>query len=367
MSSRAASECTLAPLLEEPALQPTTLPGVGYARALLTPSLACAFLTLRPSAWWALLGFALLPFALDVLGEVGGEETRQPAAGQARWPFELILYTQFALHWANLILGLQLVAEAGWWSPHAPVVVLYLLLAQGLTGAVTGHELFHSHLRHRRLMGRLLYCSFLHEHWCTDHLWCHHARYGTREDPSTARFGESLFAYLVRLLPSQLLSSWRLERARHRDRGWAGRLARNWVLQGLGLEALLVAGTWLAFGWAGLALFVLQAFAVTVLLHVVNYFEHWGLERRPGERIPLAWGCTKRSTLLSMVGLVRHADHHLHPARPYQELRHLHETPKLPRGYGGMIALAVLRNRRFRELMTEELKRRDLLPLDARA
>jgi hypothetical protein len=38
------------------------------------------------------------------------------------------------------------------------------------------------------------------------------------------------------------------------------------------------------------------------------------------------------------------------------------ESPKLPHGYYAMVALAQLRNRRFQELMTAELRRKKLGP-----
>ena len=43
------------------------------------------------------------------------------------------------------------------------------------------------------------------------------------------------------------------------------------------------------------------------------------------------------------------------------------ESPKLPRGYFGMVPLAMVRNRKFRRLMTEELRRRGLGPFAAEA
>ena len=50
-----------------------------------------------------------------------------------------------------------------------------------------------------------------------------------------------------------------------------------------------VAGVYAVFGPRGLTLFVAQAVAVTLGLHVVNYFQHWGLERRPGQTVPASW------------------------------------------------------------------------------
>lgn len=36
----------------------------------------------------------------------------------------------------------------------------------------------------------------------------------------------------------------------------------------------------------------------------------------------------------------RHSDHHAHPGRRYQALRHFEDLPQLPNGYFGMFLLA---------------------------
>jgi alkane 1-monooxygenase len=38
--------------------------------------------------------------------------------------------------------------------------------------------------------------------------------------------------------------------------------------------------------------------------------------------------------------LQRHSDHHAHPTRRYQALRHFEEAPQLPSGYFGMFLVA---------------------------
>lgn len=99
------------------------------------------------------------------------------------------------------------------------------------------------------------------------------------------------------------------------------------------------------------------------LLECVNFFEHWGLERRGPRVSPVdSWDTTSWFTLYTLAGLSRHADHHAFAARPYQQLRHWDESPKLPAGYFGMVVLALAMPRRFETLMTAELKRRQLGP-----
>ena len=108
---------------------------------------------------------------------------------------------------------------------------------------------------------------------------------------------------------------------------------------------------------------LLQAAWAVQLLECVNYFEHWGLVRR-GKRVDAvdSWDTDSWFTLYTLVGLSRHADHHAYATRPYPQLRHSESSPKLPRGYFGMVPLAMGANGKFRRLMTAELRRRGLGP-----
>ena len=57
-----------------------------------------------------------------------------------------------------------------------------------------------------------------------------------------------------------------------------------------------------------------------------------------------------------------HEDHHAQASRPYQNLRHFEESPKMPRGYYGTIAMASMRNEMYQREATAELKRLKLGP-----
>ena len=45
---------------------------------------------------------------------------------------------------------------------------------------------------------------------------------------------------------------------------------------------------------------------------------------------------------LLLYHLQRHSDHHAHPSRRYQALRHFESAPQLPAGYATMITVAYL-------------------------
>jgi alkane 1-monooxygenase len=73
-----------------------------------------------------------------------------------------------------------------------------------------------------------------------------------------------------------------------------------------------------------------------------------------------SWESASLLTDFTLLGLARHADHHAVASKPYQQLRRLEASPRLPRGYFGMVALVIFRNAEAQRLMTDELRRAGL-------
>jgi alkane 1-monooxygenase len=353
----------------EPAPPPASLvvhTWIRHFRSFVGPAAALAYLVLAPfGAWWMALPFVLPGILLDVTDEWGGPQLEQPHPHLPEAPFNALLYVLAAIQMANVVLLARLVGTTGALSFQALFGLLLVMGTSG-NGIVTAHELIHRQQARFRWLGRLLLASVLYEHFYTEHIRGHHVRVGTPEDPATARFGEALMPFVLRTVPAQFRSAWRIETKRLGNEAmqlWNPRLLRSRIVHGLAAEWALAALLGIVFGWAALLFHVLQAAGAIFSLEVVNYFEHWGLERTTRRVRPVdSWDAVDRGTLYGMIGLSRHADHHAHPTRPYQQLRIFDESPKLPASYGRIMTIAIFRNRRFQNLMTEELRRRALGP-----
>jgi len=110
-----------------------------------------------------------------------------------------------------------------------------------------------------------------------------------------------------------------------------------------------VIGVGLAFGPGALVFLFIQGFVAIALLEVVNYIEHYGMERQRLENGRYekvnprhSWNASHWMTNYFLFNLQRHSDHHAHPNRRYQLLRHFEESPQLPNGYAGMVLLALV-------------------------
>jgi alkane 1-monooxygenase len=195
-------------------------------------------------------------------------------------------------------------------------------------------------------------------HFMVEHYRGHHPRAATFDDPASARFGESLYAFLPRTIVGSFLSAWRLEAQR------VAQMKSTWVRSPLvwstaASAALVFLPFLMLFGsFSGtiavqsamkiVALFLFQSVVAFTLLEMVNYIEHYGLQRSTegGKREAFgkahAWNADHVVTNSLLVNLQRHSDHHMHAWKPYPTLQDMPETPRLPTGYAGSIILAAI-------------------------
>jgi alkane 1-monooxygenase len=311
--------------------------------------------------------FVFLPAVDYVLGH-------DPVNVPAEREREVALRVWFkALTLACLPVQLVLLAWSGHWLVHAglgPVGIAGWLLSQGVVGGIlainTAHELIHKDGRLEPLAGGALLATVGYHGFKIEHLRGHHVHVSTPEDASSARFGQSLWHFLPRAMWRNTLNAWRLEGVRLRGLGLPALHWRNEMIGWSALWLAFAAGFALWLGPAGLAFFLLQGLFAAGSLEIINYIEHYGLERRRGadgryERTTHlhSWNSDYALSNLLLFQLQRHSDHHAFPKRRYPILRHHADSPQLPGGYSAMFVLALVpplwhrvidpRVRRFRE------------------
>lgn len=301
-------------------------------------------------AWLYLLPlvmYGVIPLLDRWLGEDRSNppEAQVPALEADPWYRALVVAfvpLQFGAFGAGCWLAVR---EAG-----DPWVLLGLVLSVGGINGVainTAHELGHKHPRWERWLARVALAPVAYGHFYVEHNRGHHRRVATFEDPASARLGESFWRFLPRTVLGGLASAWQLERARLAGHGLPALHGRNEVLQAWALTALLWGALLAWLGPALLPFLLLQALYGFSLLEVVNYIEHYGLKRALGPdgkpercRPEHSWNSNHVVSNLFLYQLQRHADHHAHPARRYQALRHFDAAPQLPAGYAAMLLLA---------------------------
>lgn len=221
--------------------------------------------------------------------------------------------------------------------------VMAMGLMYGVAGFNVAHELVHRiGSRRDQTIGNWLLAMTFDTGFAVEHVYGHHRYVGTPGDPSTARRGESLWAFIPRSTVGQIASAWRIEKARLQRRGKPLISRHNRILQGLGRSIVVLGAAFAVGGGAGVVVLVLLALQGKFYLECVNYIEHYGLVRVTGTTIEArhSWSCQRVISNGVLYNLPLHADHHLFAGKPYWQLESQPASPEMPYGYMTMIALS---------------------------
>ncbi|CEK12233.1 alkane 1-monooxygenase [Legionella hackeliae] len=222
-------------------------------------------------------------------------------------------------------------------------------LITGGGGINLAHELMHKNNAFQQIMSKILLSTVCYGHFFIEHVRGHHVKVATPEDSASARFGENLYQFLPRTIIGSFKSALHLEKKRLAQKDYSLFSYHNQFWWIIGAPVAIATACFLYGGWTALFFFLGQAVVAFVVLEIVNYVEHYGLERKklPNghyERVSYrhSWNANHWLSNALLYHLQRHSDHHAHGARPYQLLKHHEESPQLPSGYLGMIILALI-------------------------
>jgi alkane 1-monooxygenase len=314
---------------------------------------AVVFYSMTAGGWLVWLPvvyvFMVIP-ALDLL--VGPDHSNlsieQEARAKSGWLYTLILWGFIPLQF-GLLFWFGFLHLQGELPPAAYAgVIISIALSNGGIGITIAHELVHRSSKLEQWLGRVLLMSVLYMHFAIEHVRGHHALVATHEDPATARLGQSIYGFLFPSIVGQFRSAWHLESERLskiKKPFWS---LHNEMMVFMVMQ-LAFCGLMLAlFGWVFLLLFVLVSFLSFSLLEIVNYLEHYGLERDQLENGRYekvshhhSWNSDHIISRMFLFELTRHSDHHAAASRKYQILRTFDDAPQLPTGYPGMILVAL--------------------------
>ena len=301
-------------------------------------------------------GWLLLPLALNyvlapIIDWIIGEDSNNPPEEVVlqldRDPYYRVLtYLVVPLHFISLIgaawwAGTQ---DLSWWALIGFAVIAGN--ASGL-GINTGHELGHKKSRLERTLAKIVLAVPVYGHFWIEHNRGHHRDVSTPDDPASARMGESIYRFALREIPGAFRRAWTIEQERLERRGKSAWAINNQILQSLSLSAVLQLGLLVAFGWKMIPFLAIHNVMAWWQLTSANYVEHYGLLRQKDDNGRFercqpqhSWNSNHIFSNLVLFHLERHSDHHAHPLRRYQSLRHFPDLPSLPSGYFGSFLLA---------------------------
>ncbi|PTQ89154.1 alkane 1-monooxygenase [Agitococcus lubricus] len=300
---------------------------------------------LRALAW---VGPALVHGVIPALDRLIGEDTSNPPESAIKdlendKYYGRIVKAFIPAQYAVTFLGAWLASRK-----NVPALdYVGLTLSVGAMNGIainTGHELGHKHDKVDRLFAMAALAPTGYTHFAVEHNFGHHKRVATPEDPASSRLGESFWKFLPRTVIGGFKSAVTIEKERLARKGKGFWTLENELLQGWAMSAAFFGATAAVCGPRSIPFLIGQGAYGASLLEVINYVEHYGLKR---EKLPNgkyvrtspehSWNSNNIVTNLFLYQLQRHSDHHAHPSRSFQALRHFENAPQLPGGYASML------------------------------
>lgn len=177
-------------------------------------------------------------------------------------------------------------------------------------------------------------------HFTVEHLQGHHKWASTPKDPATAPQGMTLYEFVPRSVLGGYRSAFALNPA--------------FVSLATIIEVLFTGAIWKFYDLKTVLFFLVYAAGGIFILELINYIEHYGLQRRQDsdgiyERVNIrhSWNAPHRLSNYLFFKLQRHSDHHENALKPYQTLCSYEDSPQLPHGYLVCMLLALFPKRWF--------------------
>jgi alkane 1-monooxygenase len=262
--------------------------------------------------------------------------------------FDWVLWSLVPIHFAIGFVYLYYMANSDGGLTYKIGATIAYGISCGVLGINAAHELGHRQTWYEQLMSKALLMTTLYMHFFIEHNRGHHTHVSTDDDPASAKYGETVYAFYFRSIWGSWWSAWQLEKKR-----LSIAKISFWHLQNemIVFQIIQLSMLGLIFWFFGLNVFILYVMAAVVgiiLLETVNYIEHYGLRRqKKGTRYERtmphhSWNSNHPIGRLVLLELSRHSDHHFLANRKYQILRHFDESPQMPTGYPGMMMLSLI-------------------------
>lgn len=216
---------------------------------------------------------------------------------------------------------------------------------------VNGHELLHKKEWYNKVLGTWSYTKFCYSHFFDEHIKGHHKGVATPEDPATSQKGESVYRFIIKSFVGShthciYRENKRIRKVHGQDASFLTLFIYNKMTLYFVIHSSICFSIYVLLGWESLKYQMVYTFWGVFFLEVINYIEHYGLERLKDED-GVYESITKMHSWNSLSSpvlfrLQRHSDHHAHSFRPYQILRRFDEAPYHPFEYLHSLVLCLV-------------------------
>ena len=309
----------------------------------------CTYLKNPFIALWIVFG--LLP----ILDQYVSMDLLNPTKDQQRElknliRFKIPLLLTIALDWVFLFWAINQITDKDQNFLYKLGVLIVIISLEGAS-INNSHELNHKIKKFDNIIGTLNLSKSFYMHFIIEHNQGHHRNVATFDDPATSRLNESVYRFFPRTVSGTFFSAWEIENRNCAEKyGNIYTYKNRMIWFSLAIIALPLI-FYAIYGLKGMLLQIVIGIGSFLLLELVNYIEHYGLERKKLENgqyenvnTTHSWNAPHRFTNYFLFKLQRHSDHHENALKPYQNLCTYENSPLLPNGYSLCILMALFPN-----------------------
>jgi alkane 1-monooxygenase len=263
--------------------------------------------------------------------------------------YDWLLYINVLIVYGCLFFTFQII-EKKTLAPYEIVgIVLSLGIILGSNGINVAHELGHRKKLFERILGKILLVPSHYTHFFVEHNHGHHLDVATPEDPSTAKYNQSLYSFWLQSVSGTYIKAWKIQKKLNKINKTPFFSLKNDILWFTVVQLVYLLSIYLIFNYKVTVVALIAGIVGFLLLETINYIEHYGLKRKkmPSGRYERvsekhSWNSNHILGRIILYELTRHSDHHYKSTKEYQILECHEESPQLPFGYPTSMVLSFI-------------------------
>jgi alkane 1-monooxygenase len=313
-----------------------------------------AFIGIYFGGFWTYSGvvfaFGIIPFLELILPADEKNYTEAEIENKLKnYFFDVLLYLNVLIIYGMLFFVLRKVSTEQLSFSEIIGAVLSLGVVLGSNGINVAHELGHREKLYERVIGKLLLIPSHYTHFFIEHNHGHHLHVSTPEDPSTAKYNQTLYAFWIQTVFGTYTKAWKIQKKLNQLENRSFFSLKNDMFWFAIIQIGYLFTIYYFFGYIGLSVAFFAGIAGFLLLETINYIEHYGLKRNllPSGRYERvsekhSWNSNHVMGRIMLYELTRHSDHHYKSQKKYQILEYHDTSPQMPFGYPTSMVLSLV-------------------------
>lgn len=263
--------------------------------------------------------------------------------------FDWLLYLNVFIVYASLFFTFTIVQTTSLQLYELIGIVISLGIILGSNGINVAHELGHRKKLYERILGKILLVPSHYTHFFIEHNHGHHLDVSTPEDPSTAKYNQSLYSFWWQSVSGTYMKAWKIQKKINEINNISFFSPKNDMFWFTIFQISYLISLYALFGLKVLIVGISAGIIGFLLLETINYIEHYGLKRKklPSGRYERvtekhSWNSNHILGRIILYELTRHSDHHYKSTKEYQILECHEKSPQLPYGYPTSMVLSFI-------------------------